>query len=400
VTAVPDRRSTATPDGRSPLVAAVSAYAGRVLPTLLADGGATSPLAPWLLAALVAPAVSGKRRATLERILGRPADQAADLAGSILDHGPRSLRTALALWRRPDLAANGELGSWERRLPARTGRGPIPTQAGADEWTRLQTAGLINRFPAAVGPLTLAVLAAAIAAKARWDRPLERAWGGENAWKLKNMLSADPVGVFESKAGMIGVARSVSTDDEVAVYSFIAAPNVEREAHVKAALGLLSGWFRAADPERLARRRAVPVAKLEPRGHAWTVEPSDGSSAIVPAFAEKTDSANILALPGIAEAAATLAEMVRDAMPVPQKVEIGAAMSAVARYDRLGFEAAAVAAMMITMSAMMDQQPQLLLRFDRPHLAVAVSTDMRYRGLPMFAAWVDVGVCEPAADRM
>ena len=385
--------------GRSAIVAAVSAYSGRVLPELLAHGGATCPLAPWLLAALVAPAATLERRARLESVLGVPTNDAAALASELAGAGPRSLRAALALWRCPDLATDGALGRWELGLPGATGRGPIPSQAEADDWTRLNTSGLIRRFPAAVGPSTLAVLAAAIAARAHWDRPLERAWPGPNAWNLENMLSAEPVGVFDTGAGRLGVARSVATGDGVSVYSFIGAPDVARGTVASAAIAAIADWYAADDPDTRIRDAAVALAGLEPRGHAWTVEPSTSASAIVPAFVEKTDSADILALPGIDDAAATLGELVREALPRPEPIRIGAVMSAVARYDRVGFEAAAVAAMIVAMAAFIQPQPRLHLRFDRPHLAVAVATDERFSGLPLFAAWVDAGVCEPSADR-
>ena len=81
--------------------------------------------------------------------------------------------------------------------------------------------------------------------------------------------------------------------------------------------------------------------------------------------------------------------------PSLRPVDISARMSALARYDRLGFEAAAVASIGLAMRGMPQERKVLNLRFARPHLVVAVATDDTYAGLPLFAAWVDRGVREP-----
>jgi hypothetical protein len=117
---------------------------------------------------------------------------------------------------------------------------------------------------------------------------------------------------------------------------------------------------------------------------------------MVPAFAEESQAVDIVSLPAIREAAAGLGRLVADALPPHLRpVEVEARLSAVARYDRLGFEAAAVASMGVQAGAMPGERRILNLRFGRPHLALAVATDDVYAGLPLFAAWVDAGVREP-----
>lgn len=374
------------------LVEAVAAYSRRVLPTLLEGGGATSPLAPWMLAALLAPAASGETVREIEADLGLPAELAAAEAEALLVDGPAALRSAVAFWRRPELAS-AELAHFEVGLPAGAATGPVPSQAVADAWTREATLGLVERFPVSLDPLVAATLAAAIATRVSWREPLAVRPAPGNAFGLAEMLSATPMGVFESAAGLVAMARNRSREDEaVTVYSFIADPAVSKGDLAVAALELLAGqrggW---ALPLRL---ESLPV-----HGHAWEIAEGSEDTALVPAFEERTEGLGIGSLAGIGPAREAFFRLIAGALPAgvpPDRVE--AAMSAVARYDRLGFEAAAVAAVAFRFAALADEpvrRPVIHLHFGRPHLAIAVSRDERYRGLPLFAAWVERGVREP-----
>lgn len=379
----------------SPLVPAVAAYTARVLPALLDLGPATSALAPWMLAALVAPGASGAAREDLERELGLPAGEAAREVSTLLVRGPVALRSAIAMWRSAILATGGELGAWERGVPPAAATGPIPPQPEADAWTDRATLGMIRRFPASITSDTVCLLAAAIATRIRWDEPLGVGAAPSNDWGLARMLYAEPGGVYATNAGHVGVASAGSWADRLRVYSFIAGPDTTRPELSDAALRLIGAWHVGGRMPEWAWQ--IPPAKLPVEGHAWTTEAGHGDgSAMVPAFAEACDGVDIAALPAIREAAGELGRLVTDALPEdlrPASVE--ARLSAVARYDRLGFEAAAVAAFGARAAAIPAERRVVHLRFTRPHLVIAVATDETYAGLPLFAAWVDAGVQAP-----
>lgn len=379
----------------SPLVAAVAAYSARVLPDLLDLGPATSALAPWMLAALVAPGASGHAAIALERELGLPAGPAAAELRRLLSAGPTALRCALAAWRSVDLAGDGAFAAWEQTVPSVAATGPVPSQADADAWTLRQTLGLIERFPLAVTPDTVALLAAAIASRIRWDEPLGTGTAPANDWGLARMLYADPRGVHATDAGHVAVATSRSRADQLEVHSFIAAPGTDRAGLVRAALRLVAAWH--ADGAMDPAAWPVDPDTLPETGHAWTSETGYGDgSAMVPAFAERASAVDIAGLPGIREAGRVMATLVDEALPPSRRpAVVDARLSAVARYDRLGFEAAAVAGMGVMAGAMPGERRVLHLAFTRPHLVLAVATDEVCAGLPLFAAWVDSGVMEP-----
>ena len=379
----------------SPLVPAVAAYTARVLPELLDLGPATSALAPWMLAALVSPGASGAARTDLERELGLRADDAAREVSTLLERGPVALRSAIALWRSPALATDGELGAWERRVAPAAATGPVPTQPEADAWTDQATLGMIRRFPVPITPDIACLLAAAITTRIRWDEPLRTDAAPSNDWNLARMLYAGPNGVYATDAGLVGVASGGSWADRLAVYSFISEPGVSRADLAGVAMRLVGAWHAGGRMPDWAWQ--MPPAKLPVEGHAWTTEAGHGDgSAMVPAFAEACDGVDVSTLPAVREAAVEYGRLVTDALPKdlrPASVE--ARLSAVARYDRLGFEAAAVAAIAARPAAVPAERRVLHLRFTRPHLVIAVATDETYSGLPLFAAWVDAGVREP-----
>jgi hypothetical protein len=140
-------------------------------------------------------------------------------------------------------------------------------------------------------------------------------------------------------------------------------------------------------------------------GHAWTVsmrsEFQEVSSALLPAWSSRRDQEDVLAAPGVRVGAALLSSMLVDSRP-PQ-----ACQSVRADYHRQGFLAAAVSAMMGTLSdAPAPAVRELTVRFNRPYAVVAataamapdvgdprlrrtkVVADDAWDGVPVFSAWV------------
>src|SRR5690348_4500059 len=116
-------------------VAAVIRYSAAVLPKLLELGPVTSGLAPWMLAAALAPRATGATREALTQQLGLDGDDARFELRELVERGPKALRRAMAVWRGAMLRPGGALADWEAELSDAVAHGPMPTQDAADAWT-------------------------------------------------------------------------------------------------------------------------------------------------------------------------------------------------------------------------------------------------------------------------
>ncbi len=112
-----------------------------------------------MLAAACATAAEGEDLGALERALGCPAGEAAELLAALLADLPDALRAAFAVWVRA-FDATAVLDAWTRALPVEVESGAMPTQAQADAWIAERTFGLIERFPLRVDALRIVLVAA------------------------------------------------------------------------------------------------------------------------------------------------------------------------------------------------------------------------------------------------
>ncbi|MDP7701763.1 hypothetical protein [Mycobacterium sp. TY815] len=349
----------------------------------------SSPLGAWLLLALAAPLAKGPVRRDLEDILGVDVKRARRALDELLDDPPEVIRSALAVWGVP---------AWPTELPAAVETGPVPTQAQADAWARDHTDGMIDRFPVDVSEMT-AVLASALATRIAWARPydvtdaaeLRSPWGEQVAEAL---AGAD--GYLTDVAGLGTVAvHSAVGGGCLQVTSVIADPKASAQAVLAAAHDI--AWRQATGSSvRRAKLADLPLGE----GQFWTVTEErrpggDQVRVVLPAW-QASSNHDLTADPGLGFGA--LGRALAAALPaVP---EIQARQSAVARYNRWGFEAAAVTAVALR-SAMLPtgMSRTATLRFGHP-FAVVASVGKRpgrprrdpWAGVPVFAAWV----AEPA----
>ncbi|MFG3689710.1 hypothetical protein [Micromonospora sp. NPDC047740] len=370
-----------------------------------------SPLGAWLLLALSGPAATGDLRGAMEEALGTDVDQAAALAHALLSAPHPLVASATALWERTP--AEG-LAGWRATLPERTQTGPLPDQPALDAWAREHTEGLIERFPLTVSPQTLLILANALATRVSWAEPFQVApaeqLGAGSAWagRLERVLRAPAYrhwcGIATTaRAGDVAVhaapARPVSIaggEAGLLVVSVAADPDVPVPDVLAAAQELAAGAATTGDGIGAGQRSLFDV----PLGDTplWTIreEPvrtfaSDGreerAGAVLPCWS--AESRHDLTPPGFgfAVAAQALGGLMGVADP-----RYEAAQSAVARYGRYGFEAAAVTAF-ATRTALPPEGVARVaeLRFGHPYAVVAVATDSAggpWHGLPVYSAWV------------
>jgi hypothetical protein len=366
-----------------------------------------SPLGAWLLLALCAPASEGETRNILNALLGAESGSAADLAALLLADPHPLVPVAAGSWYREP--AGEILSRWLAGLPPLVDRGPLAGQAELDAWASRHTGGLIERFPLD-DPSMWFVVATAIATKVSWERPFDlvpaAALGPSSPWatRLRQVL-ATPDGPgheqFVAATDAVGdvAVHTARARGGLQVTSVAAAPGVP-EADVMAAAYDLAPALTTGG--RVTRRSLFDLPLGE--GPLWAISERTGPvkgvsgrqercSAALPAWSAR--SQHDLGAPGLGFLVAIAA--------LAPGGPWAAGQSAVARYGRVGFEAAAVSAAAATMAMTVPRQGLIRtaeLRFGHPYAVVAVTVDPpgprgeptgapgAWHGLPVFSAWV------------
>jgi hypothetical protein len=412
-------QSGAVTSDTATLTASLASYARRLHAAAGDQHQVASPLGAWLLLALCAPAATGAGRAELTQVLGCDPEVASRLALGLLSQPHPLVAAAAAVWTRPGMPLSEAFRAWQAGLPVAVQTGDLPGQAGLDAWARDHTFGLIEQFPLKVNDAVYLALATALATRVSWQTPFDLAPAAElgpgSPW-------ARQLGqVLKTPSGKPGHRQFIAVTPEagdVAVHlararGGLLVASVAADASVAKADVL-------AVAQRLGCACAVgadvprrPLAEL-PLGEAplWLLreEPAadgggaDAVTAVLPAWSARSMIALDDPALGFGAAAAALAG------PDPWT----AAQSAMARYSRTGFEAAAVTSMFASTS-MRRPRPGVRraaeLRFAHPYAVVAVAADDSegrepaadppgpWQGVPVFSAWVtDPEEAADAAD--
>jgi len=392
--------------GLAPLLAR---YAGRFHALTGQGHGVASPLGAWLLLALCGPASQGEDRAAITDALGCGTGEAAGAAAALLAAPHPLVAAAVATWRRRD-ADTEALTRWLAGLPPAAQHGVLTDQADLDRWAREHTYGLIERFPVQLTPDMLLVLASALATRVSWQRPFELAAGRElgpaSPWagRLRQVLRT-PAGPGHSQfvaatadAGDVAV-HTARARGGLLVTSVAAAPEVPAQTVLAAAHQLAIAAALGGEVERRSLFDLPlgegPLGTVTER-QAMTQAPSgreENCHAVLPAWAASSE--HNLARPalGFPAAASALAGLL-----ALGSFRYEAKQSAMARYSRVGFEAAAVTAVAVAMAAPLRRPGAVrtaTLRFGHPFAVVAVTADDPggqpagpWHGLPVFSAWV------------
>lgn len=396
----------------------VARYAARLHSAAGFRHHVASPLGAWLLLALAGPASSGADREALTDVLGCDVAVAAAAAADLLADPHPLVASPAAVWTAAGFPGTDQFRRWLAGLPAAVSTGELPSAAGLDAWARDHTFGLIDTFPLDADRGAL-VLATALATKVSWELPFELAPAG----------ALGPASPWARELGRVLRTPSVPGARGHAQFIAVTPDAGDVIVHVAAAAGGLLVVSVGAVPEvpaarvigvahDIAHRRAVgaPVERREllglPLGDGplWRLQevtaPADGCTAVLPAWS--ASSRHDLTDPALGFQAA-----VRGLVPGAETFD--ARQAAMARYSRLGFEAAAVTAAMVRVAARIPARHRVAeLRFGHPYAVVAVATDPAadrerprsgaspWHGLPVFSAWVtepDDAVGGDAADQ-
>jgi hypothetical protein len=376
------------------IAAPVARYAGRLHALAGPRHHVASPLGAWLLLALCAPASEAK---ILNGLLGGDPADAASLAAGLLARPDPVVPAAAAVWHRPGLS--DVAARWLAGLPPSVTTGPLTSQAELDGWARRGTLGLIERFPVTLDPSLYLLAATVLAARVSWERPFDlapaSALGPSSPWAgtLSRVLRTPDGPGHQQLVAPAPAAGDVAVHvararDGLAVISVAAAPGVPAADVLAAAYDLAP----ALATGRAVDRRSLFDLPLG-EGPLWSVTERSGPvrsadgreercTAVLPAWS--ANSEHDLSDPGLGFAAVAQALAPGDPWQARQ--------AAMARYTRVGFEAAAVTGVAVAM-AMRVPRPGLIrtaeLRFGHPFAVVAVVTgDGPWQGLPAFSAWV------------
>jgi hypothetical protein len=368
-----------------------------------------SPLGAWLLIALCAPAGDGQTREALNAALGCDIRDAAELAAELLARPHPLVAAAAGVWHR-DGTLNEAQAHWMAGLPADVQTGLLTTQAALDDWARRHTFGLIERFPIALDPSICLVLATALATRVSWERPFDlaaaSALGPSSPWApgLSRVLQTPHGPGHEQFVATTQAAGDVAVHaawarDGLLVASVAADPGVPAADVLAAACKLAPAL---ATGGRVARRSLFDLPLGD--GPLWSVSETiapikagaareERCTAVLPAWTAQSE--HDLGDPELGFGAAARAL----ALGRPWNAK----QVAMARYTRVGFEAAAVTGLAAAMAMHVPRQGLVRtaeLRFGHPFAVVAVTADRPgpgrtagpapspWSGLPVFSAWV------------
>lgn len=382
------------------LPAAISRYAARLHAAAGSEHHVASPLGAWLLVALVAGAPSSPgQRAEMTDVLGIAPEPARDAARRLLAHPPVALDVAAAAWH--GVESEG-LRQWLGSLGSDVATGAIPSPHEADEWASRHTHHLIDRFPIDVGADTLLVLASAVATTVTWIVPFEAipsttltrpAADGFNqvATVLHSPTEQAEAFFVDSADGLLAVHVMPATDRNLLVASVLGPPTLPARTVLEHAHKIAMSV--GQHPRSIPDRRSLfdlplgpsPVGAIAERT-ASTRGPDEDYDVVLPAWSATSRHA-LLPMPGLGFDTAT--EILRPLVPGARSVD--AQQSAMARYTRTGFEAAAVTGVQMLASAVVARTRRIRtarIEFTRPFAAVAVAPRQPWAGLPLFSAWI------------
>ncbi|GAA2931287.1 MULTISPECIES: serpin family protein [Streptomyces] len=362
------------------------------------DGTVFSAAGVWPLLAHLADGAEGAARAELAESLGLPAGQATDAARELLATmgAMRGLDTALGLWTKRTLELRAK---WEAGLPADahgvlTGD-PVGDHRALDAWTAKRTGGLIDRMPVTLTEDTQMVLASALTMRTQWLSPfheveLETAY---EPWATKPRLGLrrssavlDRVGVADTPGGYVTELK-VLGNNALDVHLLLGEADMKPGQVLGAGVDILAGRYALVPGPRLPYGNVGPGLRVE---RVRCTRPKPPSLEVTTAAYHMNASHDLLKLHrlfGLTTARDTSRGHFPGISDFP--LAIGSAeQNTMAKFDALGFEAAAVTAFGAVAGGLPNLRyvtTRISAAFDRPFGFLALH---RHTRLVLTAGWV------------
>ncbi|MGX1367696.1 hypothetical protein RKD19_003055 [Streptomyces canus] len=363
--------------------------------------GGTAFSAPgvWPLLAFLADGARGAAREELARALGVPAEQAAPAARELLAGltDAAALDCAIGLWTKRTLELRD---TWAAGLPTDaqgvlTGD-PALDQREMDAWAAKRTGGLIERMPVEARGDTDLVLASALALRTTWLRPFEARPVRPSAgpWRDRTLrglhrrsVRLDRVGVVAAPQGRVTEAK-VLGDNGLDVHLLLGEEHMTSGQVLAAGAAVLDGAHPVVRGSFLPHGPAGPGLRVEERPCAVPQQPTLEVTTAAFEVRAHHDLLEQHGLFGLTAARDTRQGHFPGISATPLAVG-SARQSVLARFDALGFEAAAVTAVAAAPGgappAPRYVSTVVTAAFDRPFGFLAVH---RETGLVLLAGWV------------
>ncbi|MFD3593693.1 serpin family protein [Nocardia sp. NPDC058640] len=366
-----------------PHVRSSNALTGRWCATFEGGDAVVSGAGLWPLLAILASAAAGRARDELAAAVDVPAELAQLFGLEMLRSLDASteVSTALGVWVRAGVPLRRE---WVDTMPTGT-VGELGDSAMLDAWARERTDGLIEKFPVPIDPDTLCALATALLVRTRWSEafretifaPQSGPWRGHRGPGLTRTEYADgSVAYLDDAVTRVIVTGTGQLDVHLLISDH--GPIDALEAGIAALDGTIPAYSH------------LPFGVTAPCVEVTRVQTSNGNyvSLTLPPFEvesghDLTDHADLF---GLTAALKASEGHFPGLSPFPLAIS-AAGQNIVARFDALGFEAAAVSAVSMVAGSVpvMEWATLTTVTIDRPFGFMAVD---RRSGLVLVAGQV------------
>jgi serine protease inhibitor len=362
------------------------------------SGTVFSAAGVWPLLAHLADGAEGPARAELAEALGLDAGQAAAAARELLAamEAMRGLDTAVGLWTQRTLELKAP---WEESLPADahgvlTGD-RVTDRLALDAWTVKRTGGLIDRMPVTLAEDTQMVLASALTMRTQWLSPfyeteLETAyepWATTPRLALRRSSAVlDRVGVADTPGGHVTELK-VLGNNALDVHLLLGEEAMKPGEVLRAGVDILARRYAVVRGPQLPYGLVGPGLLVEKVRCTRPEPPSLEVTTVAYDMSARHDLLRLHRLFGLTTARDTSRGHFPGVSDFP--LAIGSAeQSTMARFNALGFEAAAVTAFGVAGGGLSDLRyvtTRICADFDRPFGFLALH---RHTGLVLMAGWV------------
>lgn len=346
----------------------------------------SSPLGSWLLVASVASGLdfssNSPLKAEVENTLHMSIEEASNAVKEILEQY-RELNYVSKAWTNPNLTSLPAVQKWVEANTLIPHEGNIPSQKSIDEWAATNTNDLIKKFPSEMNEATMVVIANIIYSKLAWKTQFKAVPANEpmSRWGVENVLVANATedvrfvkdtdgNVFASyqvKAKgdkeSVSLVTSLSGDNDPKKLMDVIG-NIDEMEDLTPDEAVLLNCSKDIFRVKEVRRGTVPTV-IVANVPAWDAESEHsllknkalGYQSLFEAFGEGADGG----------------------------FEAQAKQIAVAKFDKDGFEAAALTAMVMARCAMPSLVTQTVyeLNFANPFVFVSY-----LQKLPVFSGYI------------
>jgi serine protease inhibitor len=345
----------------------------------------SSPLGSWLLVASVASGLDLSNNSPLkediEKTLHMSIEEASNAVKEILEQY-RELNYVSQAWTAPNLSSLPAVQKWVEANTLLPHEGNIPSQEKIDEWASTNTNDLIKKFPSEMNEATMVVIANIIYSKLAWKTQFKTVPANEqmSRWGVENVLVAnateDVKFVKDMDGNVYASYRVKATGDKESVSLVTSLSGEDDPKKLMDVIGNIEE-MEELTPDEAALNCSKDIFRVKEvrRGTTPTV-----IIANVPAWDAESEHSLLankaLGYQSLFEAFGEGSEGGFDAQ---------AKQVAVAKFDKDGFEAAALTSMVMARCAMPSLVTQTVyeLNFGNPFVFVS-----HLQKLPVFSGYI------------